>query len=190
MLFRSEPYLDEGVVTTDFNGDGHTDLFVTTSSYDRLLWNNGNGTFTEGARAAGIRKYGWHGGAAGADVNARSPEGWMALHVAAKGGSGDIIRLLMAKGANVHLKDGHGNMPLHLAVYHEHREAIRIFFAYSVSSSCRRALSRSTIAISSALWWCATQCTQAARSPAGCSLPGKAPSSASSRSCRSSTSAP
>jgi hypothetical protein len=59
----------QGCTAADFNGDGHTDLFVTTSSYDRLLWNNGNGTFTEGARAAGIRKYGWHGGAAVADVN-------------------------------------------------------------------------------------------------------------------------
>jgi hypothetical protein len=42
---------------------------VTTAGYDKLLWNNGNGTFTEGARAAGIRAYGWHTGAAVGDVN-------------------------------------------------------------------------------------------------------------------------
>ena len=59
----------EGCVAADFNGDGYTDLYVTTAGYDRLLWNNGNGTFTEGARAAGIRSYGWHGGAAVGDVN-------------------------------------------------------------------------------------------------------------------------
>src|SRR5919197_2655398 len=59
----------EGCVAADFNGDGHTDLYVTTAGYDKLLWNNGNGTFTEAARAAGIGAYGWHEGAAVGDVN-------------------------------------------------------------------------------------------------------------------------
>jgi ASPIC and UnbV/FG-GAP-like repeat/Domain of unknown function (DUF6851) len=59
----------EGCVAADFNGDGYTDLYVTTDGYDKLLWNNGDGTFTEGARAAGIHSYGWHAGAAVADVN-------------------------------------------------------------------------------------------------------------------------
>src|SRR6185437_7044736 len=51
------------------NGDGYTDLFVTTAQSDELLWNNGDGTFTEGARAAGIASFGWHSGAAIGDVN-------------------------------------------------------------------------------------------------------------------------
>jgi hypothetical protein len=59
----------EGCVAADFNGDGYTDLLVTTASYDKLLWNNGNRTFTEGAKAAGIDTFGWHSGAAVADVN-------------------------------------------------------------------------------------------------------------------------
>jgi Na+-translocating ferredoxin:NAD+ oxidoreductase RnfD subunit len=59
----------EGCVAADFNGDGHTDLFVTTAQSDELLWNNGNGTFTEGARSHGIVSFGWHSGAAVADVN-------------------------------------------------------------------------------------------------------------------------
>jgi ASPIC/UnbV protein/VCBS repeat protein/uncharacterized protein DUF6851 len=59
----------EGCVAADFNSDGLTDLYVTTAGYDKLLWNNGNGTFTQGARAAGIRSYGWHAGAAVGDVN-------------------------------------------------------------------------------------------------------------------------
>jgi Na+-translocating ferredoxin:NAD+ oxidoreductase RnfD subunit len=59
----------EGCVAADFNGDGHTDLFVTTAQSDELLWNNGNGTFTEGARSHGLVSYGWHAGAAVTDVN-------------------------------------------------------------------------------------------------------------------------
>jgi hypothetical protein len=59
----------EGCVAADFNGDGYTDLYITTAGYDKLLWNNGDGTFTEGARAAGIHSYGWHSGAAVGDVN-------------------------------------------------------------------------------------------------------------------------
>jgi Na+-transporting NADH:ubiquinone oxidoreductase subunit NqrB len=61
-----------GCVAGDFNGDGHTDLLVTTNTYNVLLWNNGNGTFTNGTHAAGIDAFGtfgWHTGAAVADVN-------------------------------------------------------------------------------------------------------------------------
>jgi len=59
----------QGCVAADLNSDGRTDLYVTTDGYDKLLWNNGNGTFTEGARAAGLRQFGWHAGAAVGDVN-------------------------------------------------------------------------------------------------------------------------
>jgi hypothetical protein len=65
-----------GCVAADLDGNGTTDLFVTTANfdpgrnaYDALLWNNGDGTFTEGAAAAGIDEPGWHSGAAAADVN-------------------------------------------------------------------------------------------------------------------------
>ncbi|MCI0633411.1 MAG: CRTAC1 family protein, partial [Actinobacteria bacterium] len=58
-----------GCVAADFNGDSRTDLYVTAAGYDALLWNSADGTFVEGARAAGITGYGWHTGAAVGDVN-------------------------------------------------------------------------------------------------------------------------
>jgi Na+-translocating ferredoxin:NAD+ oxidoreductase RnfD subunit len=65
-----------GCVAADLDGNGTTDLLVTTAgydaarnAYDALLLNDGNGRFTESAKAAGIDEPGWHTGAAVADVN-------------------------------------------------------------------------------------------------------------------------
>ncbi|HEY8724531.1 MAG TPA: FG-GAP-like repeat-containing protein [Gaiellaceae bacterium] len=63
------PIKGEGCVAADFNGDGYTDLYITAGTDDALLWNNGNGTFTEGARKAGVVSFGWHSGATVADLN-------------------------------------------------------------------------------------------------------------------------
>jgi Na+-translocating ferredoxin:NAD+ oxidoreductase RnfD subunit len=63
------PLRGEGCVAADLDGDGNTDLYVTTATNDVLLWNNGDGTFTEGARKAGVVSFGWHAGATVADVN-------------------------------------------------------------------------------------------------------------------------
>jgi hypothetical protein len=59
----------QGCVAADLDRDGHTDLLVTTAEYSALLWNDGDGTFTEGAGAAGIDTFGWHTGAAAGDLN-------------------------------------------------------------------------------------------------------------------------
>jgi len=58
-----------GCVAADLDVDGDTDLFVTAAGYDALLWNDGDGTFTEGAVEAGIASFGWHTGAAVGDVD-------------------------------------------------------------------------------------------------------------------------
>ncbi|HET8653123.1 MAG TPA: FG-GAP-like repeat-containing protein [Gaiellaceae bacterium] len=59
----------QGCVAADLDADGHTDLFVTTAEFSRLLWNDGDGGFREGSEDAGVAAFGWHTGAASGDVN-------------------------------------------------------------------------------------------------------------------------
>jgi hypothetical protein len=68
-----------GCVAADFDLDGLTDLYVTTDRIGALLWNDGDGTFTEGAGPAGVDAYGWYTGAAVGDVNG---DGWLDLFLA------------------------------------------------------------------------------------------------------------
>jgi hypothetical protein len=58
-----------GCVAADLDLDGHTDLYVTTAEVGVLLWNEGDGTFREGAAPAGVDAPGWYAGAAVGDVN-------------------------------------------------------------------------------------------------------------------------
>jgi hypothetical protein len=55
----------DGCVAGDLNGDGNTDIVVTTTSGVRILWNTGRGTF----RQQTLARAGWYAGAALADVN-------------------------------------------------------------------------------------------------------------------------
>ena len=55
----------DGCAAADLNGDGHTDLVVTTTSGVDVLWNTGHGTFTTERLPAN----GWYTGVAVADVN-------------------------------------------------------------------------------------------------------------------------
>jgi hypothetical protein len=70
------PIRGDGCVAADLDLDGHTDLYVTSAGYnvptdawDALLWNNGDGTFIEGAVDAGINAQGWHSAAVVGDVD-------------------------------------------------------------------------------------------------------------------------
>ena len=76
------PLRGNGCVAADLNLDGHTDIYVTsagynvpTDGYDALLWNDGDGTFTEGAAKAGIAAPGWHSAAAVGDVDGNGTAG-------------------------------------------------------------------------------------------------------------------
>lgn len=68
-----------GCVAADFDRDDRTDLYVTTANRGQLLWNEGDGSFTEGSSEAGVEAFGWHSGAAVGDVNR---DGWPDLFVA------------------------------------------------------------------------------------------------------------
>lgn len=63
------PLRGTGCVAADLDLDGFTDLYVTSATTGALLWNRGNGTFSEGARAASVAPSGWYAGAAVGDVN-------------------------------------------------------------------------------------------------------------------------
>jgi ASPIC and UnbV/FG-GAP-like repeat len=63
------PIRGQGCVAADLDGDGRTDLYVTSSERSALLWNGGDGTFEEGAKAAGVDAFGWYAGAGVGDLN-------------------------------------------------------------------------------------------------------------------------
>ncbi len=58
-----------GCVAADFDQDGYTDIYVTTSRVNLLLQNQGDGTFAEIAAKAGVDAYGWQTAANVGDVN-------------------------------------------------------------------------------------------------------------------------
>ena len=57
-----------GVVAGDFDGDGHTDLFVTNLGADALLLGDGAGRFRDGSSAAGVDDPRWTAGAVAFDA--------------------------------------------------------------------------------------------------------------------------
>ena len=58
-----------GCVAADLDGDGHTDLYVTTERENVLLWNVDGDRFVVDDGSAGVQAHGWHAGAAVGDVN-------------------------------------------------------------------------------------------------------------------------
>ncbi len=64
------PYWGTGANAADIDNDGFTDILITTIGVDLLYRNNGNGTFTEISKSAGLsRAVAWHTGSAFGDFD-------------------------------------------------------------------------------------------------------------------------
>jgi hypothetical protein len=71
-----------GCVAADLDGDGWTDLYITTERDNVLLWNDDGNRFVDDVSLevpSGAAAFGWHGGAAVGDVDGN---GWPDLFVA------------------------------------------------------------------------------------------------------------
>jgi hypothetical protein len=58
-----------GVATGDYDNDGYTDIYVTSYGCNILYHNNGNGTFTDVTKKAGVAGGGWSASAAFLDYD-------------------------------------------------------------------------------------------------------------------------
>ena len=87
-----------GVVTLDYDNDGWDDIFVTYYGKNLLYHNNGNGTFTEVAEAAGVAGEAtrWNTGCAFIDYD---HDGRLDLFVANYVDQGPDFRLLPQPGS-------------------------------------------------------------------------------------------
>ena len=60
----------QGAAAGDFDGDGFADLYICNAGANRLLRNNGDGTYTDVTESAGLGGSDWTASAAVADLNA------------------------------------------------------------------------------------------------------------------------
>lgn len=67
-----------GVACADYDGDGHTDIYLTQVGRNVLFHNNGDGTFTDVTDRAGVGAGGWSASAAFVDYDL---DGWLDLYV-------------------------------------------------------------------------------------------------------------
>ncbi len=72
-------YYGMGVAAGDFNNDGWIDLYITNYGPNRMLFNNGNGTFTDVTAKTGTGDKLWSTSAAVFDYDR---DGWLDLYVA------------------------------------------------------------------------------------------------------------
>ena len=73
----------------------------------------------------------------GADVNARTPEGYMPIHEFASRDSNGALELLISKGIDVNTKDNWGDTPLHHASITGNIEAAKILLSHGAEINAK-----------------------------------------------------
>ena len=73
----------------------------------------------------------------GADVNARSVDGWTPLYIAAKSGQLELARILLEYYPLVDIPDKDGRSPLHVAGMEGHVEIVRLLLVHGADPNLR-----------------------------------------------------
>lgn len=73
---------------------------------------------------------------------ARAKEGLTPLHVAAAGGYGDAVRMLMEQGAAADVRDDNGRTPLELAAHLGHEGVVAVL---SLAQGSARLINRHSV---------------------------------------------
>ncbi|HEX9975570.1 MAG TPA: ankyrin repeat domain-containing protein, partial [bacterium] len=71
----------------------------------------------------------------GANFDLRNSNGGNIIHLAAEGGSVDIIKALMEKGGDINKPDRYGWTPLHYAAYNDRKEAVSFLIGNGASAN-------------------------------------------------------
>ena len=88
--------------------------------------------------------------AAGTLVNVKTGNGWTPLELAAEGGHGEIVELLIVAGADLHARTvpmlgGGGWTPLHAAARQGHREIVELLIANGTDVNARDSTGKSSL---------------------------------------------
>ena len=71
------------------------------------------------------------------DVNARNPLGDTPLHIAAVGGDGVVVSLLLKHGANIDARGEHGYTPLHEACEQGNTDVVKVLLDSGADTKVR-----------------------------------------------------
>ncbi len=80
------------------------------------------------------------------DLNVRRlQDGYTALHLAAKSGKTDLMKMLLIKGAEVDSRDDNDNTPLHVALDEKRYEAAKLLLTYNANVNAKNRMGRTPL---------------------------------------------